>query len=225
MFSRLSRVFDFDMGSGLSQSPGEESKLDSATQGDIEHGRLADKECQTDVTLMEMCYDVVELVGNDNRGKTSTSDSVKITNNQECTQENTQMDAMQTEIDFLKNELITKQNTIENLLQLLQSNMEMTKNMSQEKRRYGSDMCFSDDATLVSESNSNRNSQIIHDWQMNAQLQFHELTLCHEEEDDDSVDGGGNDEFQDSLNSNNLTSSMSAHSEFDVFIDSLEVLS
>merc|ERR1711970_803247 len=105
---------------------------------------------------------------------------------------------MQDEIDFLKAELGTKQSTIEHLLQLLKSNMDVTKEISKEKRKY-SDLEDSDDLTLVSESHPRPTSQIIHDWQLNALFQ-HDLTLCPNEDDegnDDDDDDHNDDEDDD----------------------------
>ena len=224
MFARLYRVFDFDMGTGLSHSAQEDVDCAANVEALPQHtptknSNYVDRSCQTDASMMDMC---VEGCSHDVAPESvplEASDDA-----QKLLEKNKEIDAMQNEIGFLKAELGTKQSTIEHLLQILKSNMDVTKEMSREKRRYGSDVTGSDTVTLVSESRHRPNSQIIHDWQLNAVMQ-HDLTLCNEDDDNDydDDDDEGDEEFQDSLNSNYMKPSLSMHSGFEILTDSLEV--
>lgn len=223
MFARLSRVFDFDMGTGLSHLAQDDVDFSANVEETPQHtstkkANLVDQSCQTDTFMMDKW--VVEC-SHDVETETVTTEAFD--SMQKLSEKNKQIDAMQSEIGFLKAELGTKQSTIEHLLQLLKSNMDVTKEMSREKRRYGSDVTGSDDVTLVSESRHRPNSQIIHDWQLNAVMQ-HDLTLCNEDVDNDyDDDDEDEEEFQDSLNSNYIKPSLSMHSGFEILTDSLEV--
>ena len=258
MLARLSRVFDFDVPSEHAQALETDKSsndlvtskqnynittsttYESKSKEELNNPVTVNKSSQTDVTyMMEMSYDVVDIVANGNQVHVTSTNESTTNTSQSLAHKDNQIESLQTEIGFLKNELGTKQQTIDHLLHLLQSNMEMSKKMGRELMtswQHSSDkMCSSDDGGGTLVGGSSPKSQMIHDWQTASQLLLQDLTLLPDNDDgesssdggrvddasDDDVDDSGND-FQDSLNSNNFTKSMGVQSDFETFTDSLE---
>ena len=166
-----------------------------------------DKACQTDYSLPVNDVNFI-IESKPDAGQILTNISLKkddeFISKHSLIERDKELELMHEEIEFLKAELHGKQDTIENLLELLKSNLDVTKEISRGITSNASDMNDYDNITLINESD--RNAQRINDWKLNTGLYGQLATL-------DTSD------FDDSLNSR-FTSSTNS---YDIFIDSLEV--
>ena len=159
------------------------------------------KACQTDLTPP---FNGVSFINDGITDGKRNATNVASQNEGCIIQRDNELKMTRKEIEFLKIELHSKQATIENLLELLKSNFDVTKAITRGITSNTSDMNDCDNITLVSKSN--RNSQVITDRKLDEDLMGQYTVL--------------RTHFDDSLNSHLMSSTNSC---YDIFADSLEV--
>lgn len=180
-----------------------------------------DDKTMTSDDINKSCQTIVSLPANDvsftiecskNDGECSTNVVIKGDEAiQNLINKDRQLSKLRTEVQFLKTELNSKQATIDNLLELLKTNLDVTKEISRGITSQSPSVLDDyDDITLVSDSNRNSQLLLVEDWH------FKNIIL------EEKFPMESSNDFSDSLNSR-MTSSINSY-DTDGFIDSLEVV-